>query len=208
MFKGAGAGKNPAGHPWQKLTAKPPYKGMSSKDYAANNGTFTISSEFNRQVDLHVLDMCQRGDHVTFLKMLAEYFIKVSGGVLHINGEPVQRETLSRDELPAYAGQSTIAKLYRETLPNGRQHLIRELGDDRHYDNTREYVVPPGHYFFMGDNRDQSEDSRATVGMVPHDNLVGRAEFLFFSQNGESSFWEFWRWPTTIRWSRLFNGIE
>ncbi len=134
--------------------------------------------------------------------------IKVSGGILHINGEPVQREMLGSDELPGYAGQSTIANVYLETLPNGRQHLIRELGDDRHYDNTREYVVPPGHYFFMGDNRDQSEDSRATVGMVPYENLVGRAEFLFFSQNGEAPFWQFWRWPTTIRWSRLFNGIE
>ena len=108
--------------------------------------------------------------------------------------------------------EQTLASKTKVTLDNFADAVkagqIRELGDDRHYDNTREYVVPPGHFFFMGDNRDQSEDSRATVGMVPYENLVGRAEFLFFSQNGEASFWQFWRWPTTIRWSRLFNGIE
>jgi signal peptidase I len=133
--------------------------------------------------------------------------IQVKGGVLHINGAPVQREILSSDETPRYAGQSAVAKLYMETLPNGRRHLIRELGDDRHYDNTGVFLVPPGQYFFMGDNRDQSEDSRASVGYVPFQNLVGRAEFLFFSQNGEASFWQIWRWPTTIRWRRLFDGI-
>lgn len=133
--------------------------------------------------------------------------IRVTGGILHINGQPVHRELLAPDDAARYVERSPIAKLYMETLPNGRRHLIRELGDDRHYDNTGEYVVPPGHYFFMGDNRDQSEDSRATVGMVPFENLVGRAEFLFFSQNGESSFWQIWRWPTTIRWRRIFSGI-
>jgi signal peptidase I len=134
--------------------------------------------------------------------------IQVRGGLLHINGEPVHREIVKTHEAPRYADRSTVAKLYTETLPNGRRHLIRELGDDRHYDNTQEFLVPPGHYFFMGDNRDQSEDSRATVGMVPFENLVGRAEFLFFSQNGEASFWQIWRWPKTIRWSRIFDGIE
>jgi signal peptidase I len=131
--------------------------------------------------------------------------IKVKGGVLHINGEPVLRELLGPYQEP---NRLRPINEYLETLPNGRKHLIWEESDQQPYDDTREFLVPPGHYFFMGDNRDHSEDSRATVGFVPFENLVGRAEFLFFSQNGETPFWQVWQWPTTIRWGRLFDGIE
>jgi len=134
--------------------------------------------------------------------------IQVKGGVLHINGQAMARDLLETRAVPSFAGRTIEVREYLETLPNGRQHLIWEDGDGQPYDNTREFVVPSGHYFFMGDNRDHSEDSRATVGFVPFENLVGRAEFLFFSQNGEASFWQVWRWPTTIRWGRIFNGID
>ncbi len=59
----------------------------------------------------------------------------------------------------------------------------------------------------MGDNRDNSRDSRV-IGYVPLDNLVGRAEFLFFSHNNSASWWEIWRWPWVIRFSRIFSGIN
>ncbi len=134
--------------------------------------------------------------------------IQVKKGVLHINGQAMVRELLETVAVPSFAGRMIEVREYLETLPNGRQHLIWEDGDGQPYDNTREFVVPSEHYFFMGDNRDHSEDSRATVGFVPFENLVGRAEFLFFSQNGKASFWQVWRWPTTIRWGRIFSGIE
>lgn len=135
--------------------------------------------------------------------------IQVKNGVLNINGQAVEREMLGAVNVSGFAGRKSEVVEYMETLPNGRRHLIREYSDREASDNTREYLVPEGHYFFMGDNRDRSQDSRAVnrVGFVPHENLVGRAEFLFFSQNGEAAFWQFWRWPTTIRWSRLFDGI-
>ncbi len=136
--------------------------------------------------------------------------IQVKGGVLYINGQAVDREFLGSVEVSGFAGRTSEVREYTETLPNSRRHLIREYSDEERSDNTREFLVPDDKYFFMGDNRDRSQDSRAQarVGFVPRENLVGRAEFLFFSQNGDGAFWQFWRWPTTIRWSRLFNGID
>ena len=99
---------------------------------------------------------------------------------------------------------------YMETLPNGRRHLILERSDNGMLDNTPEYIVPAGHYFGMGDNRDDSVDSRvlAGVGYIPRENLVGRADVLFFSTNGTASLWEVWKWPFSIRYDRLFDGIR
>ena len=134
--------------------------------------------------------------------------IMVRGGILHINGTPVQREELGEREVAGAFGPQSVME-YSETLPNGRQHLIREISDDEVHDDTREFVVPPDHYFFMGDNRDRSQDSRtAQVGFVPAVNLIGRAEFLFFSHNSSSKWWEVWRWPAVIRFSRIGRGID
>jgi signal peptidase I len=72
-------------------------------------------------------------------------------------------------------------------------------------------VVPPDTYFMMGDNRDNSADSRVAgsgVGFVPAENLVGRAEFIFFSTNGSAAWWEVWKWPLAIRYNRLFSAIR
>ena len=133
--------------------------------------------------------------------------IEVREGVLHINDTAVRRELLSASEEAEFGyGQSGF--LYYETLPNGRRHLIREINDEQRYDNFPAVVVPEGHYFAMGDNRDNSLDSRADVGFVPFENLVGRADILFFSHDGSSPWWQFWTWPSAIRFGRIGDGIE
>jgi signal peptidase I len=74
--------------------------------------------------------------------------------------------------------------------------------------NERFPPVRKGHFFMMGDNRDNSTDSRLTLGQVPFANLIGRAEFRFFSSDGTARLWEVWKWPSAIRFNRLFTGIE
>jgi signal peptidase I len=108
-----------------------------------------------------------------------------------------------------YGGRARVME-YVETLPNGVKHTIYEEGDQESLDNTDAFVVPAGHYFMMGDNRDNSRDSRVQdlVGFVPFDNLVGRADRIFFSTNGSASFYQFWKWPWTIRYDRMFMSIK
>jgi signal peptidase I len=98
--------------------------------------------------------------------------------------------------------------VYRETLPNGVSYDTLDLTPNGQGDDTREFVVPPGHYFMMGDNRDNSTDSRFTVGFVPEENLVGRANIIFFSIAGGASPLEIWKWPALMRPSRLFNWVH
>ena len=140
--------------------------------------------------------------------------VQVVDGVLHINGDAVERELVDEMSTRTGAGLRQFGAIYVETLPNGHRHYIREISDSANWDNTEVYEVPDGHYFMMGDNRDSSEDSRAIdddgtrpVGFVPLENLVGRAEVLWFSIEG-GSFWDVWRWPSDIRWNRLFTAIE
>jgi signal peptidase I len=136
--------------------------------------------------------------------------IQVLSGVVHINGQPVKRERLPdvRNDDPEFGGQPV--RRFRETLPNGVTYETLDLVDNGFYDNTPVYEVPAGHYFMMGDNRDNSTDSRvlAQVGYVPHENLVGRAQILFFSILDGHAAWEVWTWPTAVRWGRLFSLVR
>ncbi len=136
--------------------------------------------------------------------------IQVRVGRLWINGEEVVRERVEDFVFTAGNGHITRIAQFAETLPNGRRHRILELTDSAQLDNTQVYTVPKGHFFAMGDNRDNSLDSRVLngVGFVPAENLVGRAEILFFSHNGSASWWEFWRWPGAIRFRRFFMALD
>jgi len=133
--------------------------------------------------------------------------IQVTDGILRINDVAVNR--VRKGFATASDGYNVIRfAVYQETLPNGKSYLIQERSDDDVLDNTNVFLVPEGHYFMMGDNRDNSRDSRTTsVGMVPAENLIGRAERLFFSHNSSAHLWEIWKWPFAIRYGRLGDGI-
>jgi signal peptidase I len=135
--------------------------------------------------------------------------IQVRQGLLYINGQLCPR-TSEGEYVADDGGVRVVLRRYLETMPNGLKHDILKATDDGEVNNTPVYTVPPGHVFAMGDNRDNSADSRFMngVGFVPIENLVGRAEILFFSVDAEDPWWEFWEWPFEIRWDRLLMSIH
>lgn len=134
--------------------------------------------------------------------------IQMREGQLFINDEPVRREKVGQIDNPDITEENRPVDVYRETLPNGVSYNTLDLSPNSIGDNTREFVVPPGHYFMMGDNRDNSTDSRFSVGYVPEENLVGRANIIFFSIAGGASPLEIWKWPTDLRLSRLLTMVK
>ncbi len=150
--------------------------------------------------------------------------IQVTNGLLHINGVAVDRLKIG-DHVKGTNGSYQKGTLYSETLPNGRRYTVLEYRDDGMADNTPEFLVPANSYFVMGDNRDDSLDSRTRLMLrdfsgstrdrdqlgwyVPSENLVGRAEFIFFSHDPSAAGWlEPWKWPQAIRWNRFFMAIH
>jgi signal peptidase I len=135
--------------------------------------------------------------------------IQMIDGVLHINGTAVKRERIADFvETDQYGVERRTAR-YRETLPNGVSYDTLEYGSGDLYDDTPVYKVPAGHYFMMGDNRDNSKDSRYLdgVGYVPFENLVGKAQVIFFSVGEGEPLWKVWLWPWTVRWNRIFDTL-
>ena len=136
--------------------------------------------------------------------------IQVRDGQLFINGKGVPKVANGTFLDTGSFGRQQEIPRYVETLPNGVQYEVLDAVRRGDFDNTSVYEVPAGHYFMMGDNRDRSLDSRASyqVGFVPHENLVGRAEIIFFSADENWSLFKPWTWPTSIRWSRFFRLVD
>ena len=147
-----------------------------------------------------------RIDYIKRLVGLPGDKIQMIDGILHINDIPVKRKKIRSETKLINNGQIRNLLVYEETLPNNISYETFDMGNTR-ADNTSEIFIPKDSYFFMGDNRDNSKDSRF-VGSVPKNNLVGKAQIIFFATEGGSTILEFWRWPFDIQMDRLFKMIN
>jgi signal peptidase I len=140
--------------------------------------------------------------------------LQMRSGTLYINGSAVPKVAAGHFVTREDDGIPRRIAMFEETLPNGVKYKVLDSEANGPFDNTGVFKVPAGHYFMMGDNRDNSTDSRAQwgVGYVPYENLIGRAEIIFFSgafdEPGAFSLLTPWRWPWDIRWNRFFNLVR
>ncbi|MBV8977548.1 MAG: signal peptidase I [Alphaproteobacteria bacterium] len=134
--------------------------------------------------------------------------IQVLNGLLYINGKVVPRTVIAPYVETDAFGMIHEVPRYRETMPNGVSYTVLDRIQESNEDNTQVFVVPPGNYFMMGDNRDNSDDSRLDVGFVPAEDLVGKAEFRFFSIDESAVWYKPWTWPGAIRFGRMFTPIR
>jgi len=201
-------------------------------------GRFMASEPKRGDIAVFKLPKDGKTDYIKRVIGLPGDRIQLIDARLYINGQETQRTPLPPYQTVDDFGRPVDVPHYTETLPNGVSHeIIQKNGDSGYWSNTPVYTVPPGHYFMMGDNRDNSQDSRVLreVGYVPFENLEGRAEVIFMSiedharpgSHDEEPFWKFWDWDPfldnddipgwkfwylhwrwSMRWHRLFELVR
>ena len=134
--------------------------------------------------------------------------IEIKNGIIFINGSEILRKKLNDFIDTDNKTSNKRVRMYNEYFFNKEINIL-DITDNGIADNTKLFNVPENHFFVMGDNRDNSQDSRfiSTVGFIPYENLVGKAQFIFFSLEN-ARFLEIWKWPNSIRYERIFQKIQ
>ena len=150
-----------------------------------------------------------RTDYIKRLIGLPGDQIQFINGNLFLNNSEILKSRVSKSDI-IYCGEKIEVNTFKEILPNNKTYKTVYL-KDYSFQNSNVFIVPDKHYFFLGDNRDCSKDSRylTSVGYVHQDNLVGKAQFIFFSSDFRiGSIFSFWKWHKTIRFNRFFKKIN
>ena len=151
-----------------------------------------------------------RTDYIKRVIGLPGDTIQFINGDLYLNGNQILKTIKSKDDI-LYCGKSRIkVTTFTEKLPGGKIYTA-SYRNDYSYESSDKFVVPKDHFFFLGDNRDCSKDSRflSEVGYVHKDNLVGKAQILFFSSDPTiGSIFKIWNWDEIMRFNRFFNIIK
>ena len=174
------------------------------------NGRLLFSDPRRGDIIVFKTPADNRTDYIKRLVGLPGDIIQFVDGELYINNNQVLKTLINNTDKLYCGNQQIDVSTYEEKLPNNKSYLI-SYRNDVSFQNSDKYVVPQNHYFFLGDNRDCSKDSRflSEVGYVHKDNLVGKAQFLFFSSNiREGSIFEIWKWSEIIRFDRFFKKLK
>ena len=174
------------------------------------NGRLLFSEPKRGDVIVFKTPADNRTDYIKRLIGLPGDIIQIKNGDLYLNGQKIKRERTEKFININCGNEIIDSVFYKETLPNGVNYIAayRTEGSIR---NTDKFIVPEKHYFFMGDNRDCSKDSRFlnSVGYVNEKNLVGKARIIFFSSDRKiGSIFKFWKWNKSIRFERIFKLIK
>ena len=174
------------------------------------NGRILFSHPDRGDVIVFKTPADNRTDYIKRLIGIPGDEVQFIDGDLYLNGNQILKTLISSSK-KVYCGNETInVNTFEEKLPNGKTYLAT-YRKDYTFQNSDKFIIPKNHFFFLGDNRDCSKDSRylSEVGYVNKNNLVGKAQFLFFSSDYRiGSILKFWNWSKIIRLERFFNKIN
>jgi len=184
---------------------------MSSR-YSFFNSSNRLFGKYPDRGDVVVFKFTQNTkiDYIKRIIGLPGDKIQIKDGILFINEKEIKREHKGVWRANDRYNISHTYDIYEESLNKDFIYNVIDASPNGMLDNTGIYVVPKGHLFAMGDNRDQSSDSRILnkLGYIPYENLVGKAQIIFYSRDRTEPLWKLWSWPSSIRIERIFKSIN
>jgi signal peptidase I len=176
----------------------PSYKGRIFGEYPKRGDVAVFKFTRNTKIDYIKRIVGLPGDK-----------IQIKNGILFINEKAIERESIGLWSAKNVNNIMYTYDKYAEKLADDLFYEVLDASPNGMLDNTDVYTVPEGHFFAMGDNRDQSSDSRilSQLGFIPFDNLVGKAQIIFYSRDRSEPLWKLWLWPSSVRVERLFKSI-